>query len=188
MLHYTYLHRCGNDIKRIFYVGKGSKTRYQSHNNRNKNWCDVVEKHGFIAEMVAPWPTAEEALEHEKFLIECFKDMGFVLCNMTKGGEGSFGWKHSEEAKKQIGIASIGRAPTIETRKKISVSKIGNKARCGYKNSDEHKNIIGNIWKGKNLSKEHRLKLSLSHKGKKLSEQTKLKMSQAQLKRRKNEQ
>ena len=186
MNHYTYLHRCEDDMNRIFYVGKGSGNRHKSHLYRNKHWHGIVKKHGLYAEKIASWKTHEEALEHEKFLIWCFRDMGINLCNMTNGGDGIFGFKHSDETKKIISISSAGRNPTEETRKKISLSKIGNKARLGHKNSEEHKAITASIWKGKKLSEEHKLKLSLAKKGKKWSDQTRLKRSENKLKKVKN--
>lgn len=183
MNHYTYLHRCKDDMQRIFYVGKGSGNRYKSNLYRNKHWHGIVAKHGLHTEIVALWETHEEALEHEKFLIFCFKDMGINLCNMTDGGGGAFGWKHSEEVKKIIGLSGLGRKPTKEVREKISISKIGNKFKLGHKNSEEHKAKTAAIWKGKKLSEEHKLKLSLAKKGKKWSEETRLKMLQARLKK-----
>ena len=186
MKHYTYLHRCEDDMNRIFYVGKGSGNRDKSHLYRNKHWHGIVSKHGLYVEKIALWKTHEEALEHEKFLIWCFRDMGISLCNMTNGGDGAFGFKHSDQTKEIIRISSTGRNPTEETRKKISLSKIGNKAKLGYKNSEEHKAKTASIWKGKKLSEEHKLKLSLAKKGKKWSEQTRLKMLEAKLKKVKN--
>lgn len=182
-MHYTYIHRCKDDIARIFYVGKGSKNRYQSHSYRNKHWRGIVAKHGLVAEKIAMWPTHQEALEHEKFLIACFKGMGIQLCNMTEGGDGVVGYVPTEEQRKKTSERMKTYQMSEATKKKISISKIGNKARLGRKNSESHKEKVAAIWKGKTLSEEHKQKLSIAKLGKKLSEETRAKMSAAQLKR-----
>jgi hypothetical protein len=180
MKHYTYIHRCKDDISRIFYVGKGSGNRINSEFHRSNHWKSIVLKHGLITENVANWQTHQQALEHEKFLISCFKSMGITLCNQTEGGDGITGWHHTTEAKKKISEAQKNIQISEETKKKISLSKLGNKARLGHKNSDRHKAITASIWKGKKLSEEHKKKLSLAKLGKKLSQETKEKMSMSQ--------
>lgn len=181
--HYTYIHRCADDISRIFYVGKGVNNRYRSHEYRNKHWHAVVAKHGLFAEKVAAWKTHSEALEHEKFLIACFRDMNLQLCNLTNGGDGNAGWKHTPEALAKMSVASRGRKLTDEVKAKISLANRGNKSRTGHKNSDEHKAKIAAIWKGKMLSGEHRRKLSLAKLGKKASLETRAKMSESHKKK-----
>jgi len=158
-----------------------------SLSHRSNHWKSIANKHGVITEKVASWKTHQEALEHEKFLIFCFRSMGFKLCNMTDGGEGVTGYVPTEEHRKRTSERMKGYVPTKEARKKISQSKIGNKARLGTKNSEKHKAITALIWKGKKLSEEHKMKLSLAKLGKKLSDATKKKMSNAQHNRRKNE-
>jgi len=180
MRHYTYIHRCADDTTRIFYVGKGSSGRLNSNFHRSNYWKSIVAKHGFIAEKVALWETHQEALEHEKFLILCFKSMGIKLCNMTEGGEGVTGYKPTKEQRAKTSERMKNFVMTDESKAKISKSKIGNKARLGLKNSEYHKKKISEIWKGKKLSDEHKEKLSLAKIGKKLSEETKLKMSESQ--------
>lgn len=178
--HYTYIHRCKDNVKRIFYVGKGSSGRMRSNFHRNPHWKSIVAKHGLVVEKVASWETHEEALEHEKFLIFCFKSMGIKLCNMTDGGEGVTGYKPTKEQREKTSKRMKGIVLSDEARLKISISKIGNKARLGHKNSDQHKEKIAAIWKGKKLSEEHKRKLSLAKVGRKLSEETKQNMAKAQ--------
>ena len=183
--HYTYIHRCKDDVSRIFYVGKGSGNRINSEFHRSKHWKSIVAKHGILTEKVANWETHQEALEHEKFLIFCFKSMGIKLCNQTDGGDGVTGYVPSQELRKKLSERMKEYKPTDETRKKISDAKKGNKSRVGCKNSEKHKEAISKIWKGKKLSEEHKQKLSLAKTGKKLSDERKLKMSIVQKNRRK---
>ena len=172
MKHYTYIHRCKDDISRIFYVGKGSGNRINSEFHRSNHWKNIVAKHGLIVEKVATWNTHNEALEHEKFLIFCFRSMGIKLCNLTDGGDGVTGYVPSQEQRKKTSERMKNYVASEETKKKISLSKIGNKSRLGCKNSEKHKAITASIWKGKKLSEEHKKKLSLAKLGKKWSNET----------------
>lgn len=80
---YTYLHRT-KDTNEVFYVGKGKNNRATDKNNRNVWWHRKVNKHGYVVEIVAYWPTEAEALQHEFFLIQCFEAMNVTLTNIFK--------------------------------------------------------------------------------------------------------
>jgi len=97
-MFYTYAHYKPDNS--VFYIGKGHGRRAWAHDNRNQHWRNIVAKHGaHKVEVLAHWSTEEEAFVHEKFLIACFRDMGFVLANVTSGGEGPSGYKHTLETK-----------------------------------------------------------------------------------------
>ena len=106
---------------RLFYIGKGSEKRAQSLKGRNKYWHRVVQKHGRPdIQILANWKTNEEACDHEMLLIECFKDLGHKLVNMTAGGEGTYGvvpWNKgipwSDEVKAKLGLKNKGRTDWI---------------------------------------------------------------------------
>lgn len=151
-MFYTYVHT-RNDTNKIFYIGKGNGKRAFSGYGRNNYWGKVANKHGFTATIVAEWKTEREALDHEIFLISCFKDMNYELVNMTDGGENPpskkgltgekshmFGRKLSDKTKEKMRIAHtgegngfFGRKHNEETLKKISATSLG---RClGRKNT-----------------------------------------------------
>lgn len=97
-MFYTYAHTKPDGT--IFYIGKGKDKRAWSKYSRNKHWNNIVAKYkNYNVEILANWDTEEEAFSHEILLISCFKDMGYVLSNMTVGGEGFCGGKHTEESK-----------------------------------------------------------------------------------------
>jgi hypothetical protein len=98
-MFYTYAHyRPDNSV---FYIGKGRGRRAWAKDNRNPHWRNVVAKHGEPkVEVLAQWATEEEAFEHEKFLIWCFRDMGQSMANITGGGDGVSGYKHTLETRK----------------------------------------------------------------------------------------
>lgn len=158
MSYYTYAHFT-KDTNELFYIGKGhyrkerpQATRAASSKGRNKYWNNIVKKHGgFTYEVLAEWPTEKEALEHEMFLIPLFKEMNFRLCNLTNGGEGMSGWKHTEEHKK-----------------KMSEFQKGNTYCKGKKLSKERIEALSKLHKGVPKTKEHREKLSKARTGLKI--------------------
>ena len=101
---YTYAHARKTD-GRIFYIGKGQDDRAYSEKNRNRYWHNVVNKHGYDVQILCDWPTEEEAFDHEKMLISCFRDMGYELVNLTDGGEGPSGVQRSEETRARLSEA-----------------------------------------------------------------------------------
>lgn len=157
-----YVYKLKNNNGDVFYVGKGTGNRMYKHiqiakgNSQNKKKNPklynkinhIVENGGYvIPEVVFESEINQDCLEREISLI---KEIGLeFLCNLTEGGEGTIGYKLSEE-----------------TRQKISESKKGKKRIF----TEEHK---------KNISNSIRGKKRIDLEGKKLSEETKQKMSEA---------
>jgi hypothetical protein len=167
---YTYAHYNKVDNK-IFYIGKGKKNRYKTIYKRSLHWNGIVNKYGFEPKILAFWTTEKEAFEHEKVLIACFKDMGYVLANKTDGGEGTSSdkikqsalnrpkRKLSEETKKRIGFAHLGQKRSLEARhnmsKAASKKTIINRPPC----KEETKEKIRQKLLGRVMSEESRLKM-----------------------------
>ena len=121
---YIYLHRRATD-NTVFYVGKGHGKRAWFVNNRSNRWNYIVTKHGYNVVIVQDNLTEEQAFILEKELIA---DIGKEsLCNMTDGGEGASGLVHSEESRRKMSNASIGRKKTEEHKQKIREFNIGRK-------------------------------------------------------------
>jgi len=160
-IYYVY-HHIRLDENKIFYVGKGKKNRHLETSNRNKYWRNVVNKAGFHSEILFENLDEELAFLVESELIDKYKKIGLNLVNLTKGGEGPSGYKHTSKTKKLISETSKGR-----------------------KHSEESKIKIGLGWKGKKrkpFSEEHKLKLSEASKLQKrspTSQETKNKISKA---------
>jgi hypothetical protein len=119
-LYYTYSHAKPDGS--IFYIGKGVENRAHGFSSRNRYWKRVVAKHGKpTVQILANWKTEQEAFEHEMFLIDCFKGMGFKLANITKGGDGVAGLKWTTESKlklskSKLGVRFVGRGATSVKR------------------------------------------------------------------------
>jgi hypothetical protein len=91
------------DTNEVFYVGIGKhRYRARSTHNRNKWWRSITNKVNYNVEIVWEGDCYEEAKELECLLIKEYgrKDMKCgTLVNLTDGGEGSKGFKHSEYSK-----------------------------------------------------------------------------------------
>jgi hypothetical protein len=164
---YTYSHATPEG--RIFYIGKGQGKRAYVEYGRTQYWKNVVAKHGKpVVQILANWKTEAEALDHEILLIDCFRDMGYKLVNLTDGGEGVVGLKHTQETKKKMSISktgvaghkcaeetkerlrkiNLGKKHSEETKKKLSEHNKGMQNSLGYKHTDEAKIKIGLASKG----------------------------------------
>ena len=110
----------------------------------------------------------------EIFWIAYFRKMGFILTNLTNGGEGTLGTKQSQETKdkksaklrgrkcspetvERMRLASLGKSPSEETRKKIGDAHRGKKA------SEETKARMGAARRGRHHTKDAKRKISLAH-------------------------
>ena len=101
---YVYIHR-SKDNNAIFYVGKGCARRAWKSENRNLYWHRTVQKHGLDVEIVQHHASAEDALDHERFLIASLKALRVKLVNMTDGGDGLLNPSAETRAK----LAAAGR-------------------------------------------------------------------------------
>jgi hypothetical protein len=172
---YTYAH-INKVTNKIFYIGKGSKNRYKSIYRRSKHWNSIVEKYGFTAEILANWNTEKEAFEHEKVLIACFKDLGYVLANKTDGGEGTASDKIrqsalkrpkrvlSEETKKKIGLAQLGKKRSQEAKNNMKIAAVNRSKPQRPPCKESTKELLSNKLKGRIVTKEWREKISITKK------------------------
>ena len=192
-MFYTYAHFKPDNS--VFYIGKGKLNRAFDKVNRSKKWKEVVsEVKEHKVEILAHWPTEEEAFEHEIFLIDCFRQMGAQLVNVSKGGYGSSGYKHTIEYVQYMksimsgsGNAFFGKTHNEDTKKKISQAKKKNPVKpwLGKSRDQETKKKISIALTGKpghKHTEESKAKIALSHIGKKQkppSEETRKKLSES---------
>jgi len=185
---YTYIH-CKPDGT-PFYIGKGNGNR-SHHFNRRNNWhTKVVKKYGRqnIGIYVFECESEAQAVADERQQIAQLRSQGYELCNITDGGEGMSGLKHSEETKRRISKASIGnkyatvnkgRVFSDSHRAALALSNLGNKNALGNKNG------VGKTpWLGRKHSPESCAKMTAIRIGKKASAETRKKMSLAKIGRK----
>lgn len=130
----------------IFYVGIGATLkRPYSKFNRSSWWNNYVKKYGgFNVTIIKNDITYDQALKFEKVHIKKHKAK---LVNMTDGGRGAIGWKHSEQAKQRNGKAHRGKIVSEETKKKQSESQRKRLASTYFSTPKARKNISEGIKK-----------------------------------------
>lgn len=122
IMYYVYVDY-RKDSSEPFYVGKGNKDRIRDFKNRNVVWHRIVAKHGVRREIVCESSDHDHILKEEIRLIAELKTRAeFGGANLTDGGEGSLGWNPSEETRKKMSEAWIGREVSDECRKKMSAA------------------------------------------------------------------
>ena len=145
--YYVYLHAkpCGT----IFYVGKGCGDRAHSTRHRNERWHRTVRKYGYNCTIAEHGLSEDCALKLEVDLIARYKSKD--LCNMTLGGDGVSGHKHSQASRDKMRAAQTGSKKSEETRAKISASAKGipKPHFWGVPLADEHKKAISESLKGR---------------------------------------
>jgi hypothetical protein len=118
---YVYLHRRLSDSL-PFYLGKGTGDRAWRKSHRSFHWKNIVNKHGYTIEILQEFDDEQEALQYEIDGIAALKEAGYNLCNITDGGEGVSGLKHSEKAKEAMRQAKTGLKHSEEHKAKISAT------------------------------------------------------------------
>jgi group I intron endonuclease len=93
----------------------------------------------------------------------------------SKGNKYMLGYKHTDEAKERIGIASRNMSP--ETRHKLSVASMGNQHAKGAVRGSEENAARSRALKGREKSVETRARLSEALRGRVHSEETLQRMS-----------
>jgi len=144
----------------IRYIGKTIRflsTRFSKHLSRARNgwkshlfsWLRSVLATGHLPLIQLIGEVAGNGSDEERAWITYGRGEGWRLVNATDGGEGAFGYIHSEESRRKISEAKKGLHHSSKTRQKMS---------------EAHKGQVS--WnKGKHPSDETRKKLSKSRKG-----------------------
>ena len=156
-MYYTYGHYKA-DSKELFYIGKGKNNRAYEKDSRSDYWRNIVNKYDYTVEIFAEWESEKDAFIHERFLIDCFRDLT-NLCNLTDGGDGCSGyiWTDEQKAKLKLRIhPNIGKKTPDHVRKQIGLSQLGV---VRGPHSKEHSQKIGQALKGKPKTPEQAQRL-----------------------------
>lgn len=174
--YYVYEHRKA-DTGEVFYIGKGKKYRaYEKGAKRNPYWNNIVNKHGRTVNFIAEGIDEELALLIEVEAIDTAKKRGVVLCNITDGGEGSWGFKHTEAHKQHMSDIQKGKQKTEEHKQNMrkpkseqgrqAIAEAQKKLRAGgFKPSEEAKRKTSEALKGRLITAEHATKIGDALRG-----------------------
>ncbi len=119
------------DRDECFYVGKGSGSRAndmkRSRNRHHKAISAKLSRLGMCVEvrMIANGLTEDEAFALEIERIAFWRADGADLANITPGGDGVRGIRHTDEFKEAARIRWLGRKHTEESRQKMREAALG---------------------------------------------------------------
>lgn len=171
MKEYSNIYVFTNKINNKQYVGQSIniKERYKQHfkdaKHDNLYFHNALNKYGeenFNFEVIEENIPLNYVGEREKYWIAKLNTKTPNGYNLTDGGEGAFGYKHTEESKMKMSEIKKGKFTHFqsdETRKKIS------EANKGRKPSDYCIQRIKETKIGTHLSKETREKISKATRG-----------------------
>ncbi len=95
-IYYVYKHMI-KETEEVFYVGRGKNNRAWDKNGRNDYWKKIVNKYEYIVEIIKENLEIQESKDLEVLAIEEYKPRA----NLTKGGEGTLGYKFDPDFIKQ---------------------------------------------------------------------------------------
>lgn len=131
--YYVYIHR-RKDNNEVFYVGISRQEKYfriNTKTGRNQIWNNIVNKYGFIGEVLYSNLSKEYACLIEKALIKSYGRINTntgVLANLTAGGDGSVDCPKSFETKNKMSKARVGKPLSEDIKNKMSATRKGKKA------------------------------------------------------------
>lgn len=166
------IYKATNIVNGKSYIGFDSNwpSRQKSHKSQSKtnllpnsHFHNAIRKHSFDNfswEVLYQNDDKDHTLKTmEPFYIEKYDTFLGEGYNMTSGGDGIFGHKHSDETKRKMSLAKQGKTPSPESKRKMSL------ARQGKIVSPETRQKISLAKKGKTIgphSEEHKRRISIS--------------------------
>jgi len=194
-----YIYQLKNKINGKLYVGftgnlQERLTKHRNGNSKLKYLTRAIKKYGwdnFEVNIIFQSINQNKTLKKESYYILKMNTLAPNGYNCTNGGEGTFGYHHTPEAKKKMSNAKRGKKLSPEHIEKIRKRMIGeNNPFYGKHHSKESLEKMplfkvglvsgeNNPFYGKQHSEETIKKLKLTHTGKKQSEETKRKISLA---------
>jgi hypothetical protein len=158
----------------IRYIGKSSRgmVRPRQHSQAARltdgthkaNWIKGLVSAGMMFRVSVLEELSEVASldAAERRWIARGRSLGWPLTNATDGGDGTLGLKFTEEHRRKIAMARLGKQHSPETRARMSTAKKGKPLPPSMHSAALAVNIGNKRMCGKKFSLESRLKMSRS--------------------------
>lgn len=133
------IYKVTNLINGKTYIGLTTKSLEQRKSEHiykafNQNGNPVIHRalrkygeNSFTWEVIDTAETQEELSEKEIYWIKFHESFGANGYNLTHGGEGSLGYKHTPESRAKMSISQKGRTHSDETKRKMGLTRKGSK-------------------------------------------------------------
>ena len=183
-MSYGIIYKVTNKVNKKIYIGQTTrilKCRMREHINDQRKYYfhNALRKYGidnFKWEIIERCDSKRELDEMEFHYIKQYDTFNGGY-NLTFGGEGSVGYKHSEETLKKLSLSLKGKMSSE------------NNPFYGKNHSEKSKKLMSvasftsnkHVNRGKKLSKEWRAKISKSNMGKTLSPASRAKISESKM-------
>jgi hypothetical protein len=157
-----YIGRSSSGLKRP--QNHAHPSRLNKDNSHSGAWIRKLKAVNSIYSVVVIQHFTDGAIldKAEIFWIKYFRSMGCPLTNLTEGGCGVSGWKHSSESRSKISQSNKGKSRkghpmSAATKQKLILSNLGNKYTLGRIVSDEERQKLSALHKGNThwLDKKH---------------------------------
>lgn len=110
-----------NEIRYVGQTIQPLKNRLKKHltakdKSHRVNWLKSLRTKGLEPNitLICETDNIQTSNELEQYYINKFKNNGYNLVNMTNGGDGSIGFKHSEESKNKMKIYAKKRVKNLD--------------------------------------------------------------------------
>lgn len=162
-----------------FYVGKGTGDRYRERSRRNEYWINIVaqeerEGRSVSVKILHEGLSEQDALSIEEHLIKQWAPKA----NLTLGGQGPTGYRHTVEALQKTGSAQKALWQDPEYRAHMV------EVHTGHTHTEDTKAKIGAAHRGQKRPEGTGEKIAATKRGKPRSEETKAKIRATLLSKR----
>lgn len=142
------------DKNQPFYIGIGNEKSRAYDKKSRTNWWKNIAKKGYEVEILFEDIDFEEAIKKEIEFVALYgrkNNKTGILVNLTDGGQGTIGYKHTEESIEKCRAAAKNQVRTLESRLKIGLASKGEKNGC-YGRTGEKNPMFGKpgYWKDRN--------------------------------------